>query len=112
MRKSNWSDLLIALAMSARDNVLRLFESAMMKARAVISAMKTVDWVDGEWHVTHEQCARVLSQALQKSIGARAVICEYDAQCTRTFEAYRLLQSSGYCGRNTLSPPNFRVDSL
>ena len=41
MRKSNWSDLLRAFAMSARDNVRRLFESAMMNARAVISAMKT-----------------------------------------------------------------------
>lgn len=42
MRKSNWSDLLSALAMSARDNVRRLFESATINARAVISAMKTL----------------------------------------------------------------------
>lgn len=41
MRKSNWSDLLTAFAMSARDSVRLLFESAMMKARAVISEMKT-----------------------------------------------------------------------
>lgn len=41
MRKSNWSDLLTALAMSARESVRRLLESAMMKARAVISEMKT-----------------------------------------------------------------------
>jgi len=41
MRKSNWSDLLSALAMSARDNVRRLFESATINARAVISAIKT-----------------------------------------------------------------------
>lgn len=43
MRKSNWSDLLKALAMSERDSVRRLFESAMMKARAVTSAMKTIE---------------------------------------------------------------------
>jgi len=42
IRKSNWSDLLSALAMSARDSVRRLFESAMMNARAVTSEMKTV----------------------------------------------------------------------
>ena len=43
IRKSNWSDLLIAFAMSARERVRRLFESAMIKARAVISAMKTTE---------------------------------------------------------------------
>ena len=43
MRKSNWSDLLTAFAMSARDSVRRLFESAIMKARAVISAMNTTE---------------------------------------------------------------------
>ena len=42
MRKSNWSDLLRAFAISARESVRRLFESAIMKARAVISAIKTV----------------------------------------------------------------------
>lgn len=41
MRKSNWSDLLIAFAMSARESVRRLSASAMMNARAVISAMNT-----------------------------------------------------------------------
>lgn len=41
MRKSNWSDLLMAFAMSARERVRLLFESAMMNARAVISAMNT-----------------------------------------------------------------------
>ena len=41
IRKSNWSDLLSAFAMSARDNVRRLFESATIKARAVISDIKT-----------------------------------------------------------------------
>lgn len=41
IKKSNWSDFAIALAMSDLDNVLRLFVSATMKARAVISAMKT-----------------------------------------------------------------------
>lgn len=46
MRKSNWSDLLSALAMSARDRVRRLLESATMNARAVISAIKTVRWHD------------------------------------------------------------------
>lgn len=41
MRKSNWSDLLRALAMSDLDRVRRLFESAMMKALAVISEINT-----------------------------------------------------------------------
>ena len=41
IRKSNWSDLLSAFAISARDRVRRLFESAIMNARAVISDMKT-----------------------------------------------------------------------
>lgn len=41
MRKSNWSDLLSAFAMSARERVRRLLESATMNARAVISVMKT-----------------------------------------------------------------------
>lgn len=41
IKKSNWSDLAIARAMSDLDKVLRLFVSATMKARAVISAMKT-----------------------------------------------------------------------
>lgn len=41
MRKSNWSDLLSALAISERDNVRRLLESAMMKALAVISEINT-----------------------------------------------------------------------
>lgn len=53
IRKSNWSDLLTALAMSARESVRRLFESAMMNARAVISAMKTSS--DGE-SVGHRHC--------------------------------------------------------
>ena len=42
MRKSNWSDFASALAMSARESVLRLFESATMNARDVISAMNTI----------------------------------------------------------------------
>ena len=46
MRKSNWSDLPSALAMSARDKVRRLLESATMNARAVISAIKTFRWDD------------------------------------------------------------------
>lgn len=41
IRKSNWSDLLSAFAISALDNVLRLLESATMKARAVISEINT-----------------------------------------------------------------------
>ena len=43
IRKSNWSDLLSALAMSARESVRRLFESATMNARAVISAINTIE---------------------------------------------------------------------
>ena len=49
MRKSNWSDLLSAFAMSARESVLRLFESAIMNARAVISAMKTAVILDAQY---------------------------------------------------------------
>jgi len=41
IRKSNWSDFASAFAMSARESVRRLLESAIMNARAVISAMKT-----------------------------------------------------------------------
>ena len=41
MRKSNWSDLPRAFEMSARESVRRLFASATMNARAVISAMNT-----------------------------------------------------------------------
>ena len=43
MRKSKWSDLVRALAISALDNVRRLLESATMNARPVISAMNTKD---------------------------------------------------------------------
>ena len=71
MRKSNWSDLLSALAMSARERVRRLLESAMMNARAVISAMKTetrVCLVDESG--PHENI-HALSHALQNRIGAR-----------------------------------------
>lgn len=71
MRKSNWSDLLSALAMSERDRVRRLFESAIMKALAVISDIKTTFR-----HKTLERCKmksmnHALSQALQKRTGAR-----------------------------------------
>ena len=41
MRKSNWSDFDRAFDMSERESVRRLFESAMMNARAVISDMNT-----------------------------------------------------------------------
>lgn len=41
MRKSNWSDLAMARAISDRERVRRLLESATMNARAVISAMNT-----------------------------------------------------------------------
>ena len=45
MRKSKWSDLVRALAISARDKVRRLLESATMNARPVISAMNTkISW--------------------------------------------------------------------
>ena len=43
IRKSKWSDLVRALAISALDNVRRLLESATMKARPVISAINTID---------------------------------------------------------------------
>lgn len=71
MRKSNWSDLLSALAMSARDKVRRLLESATMNARAVISAMKTFDGRISELGNGKAQGVEsVLSQALQNRIGA------------------------------------------
>ena len=41
MRKSNWSDLFNALEMSARESVRRLLASAIINARAVISAINT-----------------------------------------------------------------------
>lgn len=46
MRKSNWSDLLNAAAISERESVRRLLESAMMNARAVISSMNTTVYED------------------------------------------------------------------
>lgn len=41
IKKSNWSDLDRAFEMSERESVRRLFESAIMNARAVISDIKT-----------------------------------------------------------------------
>lgn len=66
--------------MSALESVRRLFESAMMNARAVISAMKTrrkeelvKARVEGE--EVEEECRcgdrHSLSHALQKRIGAK-----------------------------------------
>lgn len=49
MRKSNWSDLLRAFAISDRERVRRLLESAMMNARAVISEMNTNHRVSFSW---------------------------------------------------------------
>lgn len=68
IRKSNWSDLFSALAMSERDRVRRLFESAMMNAREVISAMKTATCQ--RRNPTKFGQRYSLSQALQKSMGA------------------------------------------
>lgn len=68
MRKSNWSDLLSAFDISERDNVLRLFESAIMKAREVISAMKTAQTFFRLRTAKRRQ--NLLSQALQNNIGA------------------------------------------
>ena len=68
IRKSNWSDLFSALAMSERDRVRRLFESAMMNAREVISAMNTATCQRRNPPKFGQRCS--LSQALQKSIGA------------------------------------------
>src|SRR5882762_5487703 len=42
IKKSNWSDLERAFEISERESVRRLFESAIMNARAVISDMKTI----------------------------------------------------------------------
>ena len=70
MRKSNWSDLVKAFAMSDRDRVRRLLESAMIKARAVISEIKTGR--RGSFRVTSESevLRDSLSQALQNRMGA------------------------------------------
>jgi hypothetical protein len=48
IKKSNWSDFERAFEISERESVRRLFESAIMNARAVISDMKTQVWVDNE----------------------------------------------------------------
>ena len=68
MRKSNISDLLNAFAMSARERVRRLLESAIMNARAVISEMKTM--VGSVPAPGEKPRGNLLSQALQKRIGA------------------------------------------
>lgn len=77
IKKSNWSDLLRALAISARDNVRRLLESAMMNARAVISAMKTTQSVVVSTHFPregrretdfHRPCRRVWELRLRKIV--------------------------------------------
>jgi hypothetical protein len=73
MRKSNWSDLLSALAMSARDKVRRLLESATMKARAVISAIKTFFGQVSQGinkGKERKNGGSVLSHALQNRMGA------------------------------------------
>ena len=45
--------------MSARESVRRLFESAMMNARAVISEMKTrVEWHQHQHHITMRDVGR------------------------------------------------------
>lgn len=89
MRKSNWSDLLSALAMSERDNVRRLLESAMIKALAVISEIKTSPAVN------NPQCKRENGRTL-------ASFAEQNRGCSRVQRAntmeylgsYHLLQSS------------------
>lgn len=71
IKKSNWSDLLSALAMSARERVRRLLESAMINARAVISEMNTKFDTDVSYTVGgYCMCEDSLSQALQNKIGA------------------------------------------
>jgi hypothetical protein len=77
MRKSNWSDLLNAFAISERESVRRLFESAIINARAVISAINTEN-TNGYGKKLHPDGAYndkndyALSQALQNKIGAIA----------------------------------------
>lgn len=71
MRKSNWSDLLSALAISERDNVRRLLESAMMKALAVISEINTTVVASvRQQPLVRRRENDVLSQALQNRMGA------------------------------------------
>ena len=60
--------------MSARERVRRLLESAMMNARAVISAMKTGSSERQPFECTVRRSRwirNVLSQALQNNTGAR-----------------------------------------
>lgn len=52
IKKSNWSDFERAFEISERESVRRLFESAIMNARAVISDMKTQVWVDNEMDIS------------------------------------------------------------
>ena len=69
IKKSNWSDLLSAFAISERERVRRLLESAMIKAREVISEMKTCGMVSATLDLTKDK-DNALSHALQKRIGA------------------------------------------
>lgn len=71
MRKSNWSDLLKAFAISDRDRVRRLLESAIMNARAVISEMNTNKLYILSRPYLIQMHRYALSQALQKRIGAK-----------------------------------------
>ena len=76
IRKSNWSDFASAFAMSARDSVRRLLESAIMNARAVISAMKTAHLIRA-WTRTRRNAAHfhrlyriIWGHLLQSSVSA------------------------------------------
>jgi hypothetical protein len=55
IRKSNWSDLLRAFAMSDRERVRRLLESAIINARAVISEINTNHCIYFRPHINHQQ---------------------------------------------------------
>lgn len=92
IKKSNWSDFDKAFEISARESVRRLLESAIMKARAVISDIKT-----GVLHETQYRASEAeykLSQALQKRIGAKKIRVINRSSQSSIKHVYRLQQSS------------------
>lgn len=101
MRKSNWSDLLRALAMSDLDRVRRLFESAIIKALAVISEINTKsslstfsEWIDHYKTYSRMPC-RTGSELFRRQHGRRT--CRSGSSTgaeerTRTVSSYHLIR--------------------
>lgn len=103
MRKSNWSDLLKALAMSERESVRRLLASATMKARAVISDINTRErrFSNPEKLSVHQTYFRMLYKRESElhagrfqSVNVRLI--EYIPSAAIIFEDIVL----GYCSRD------------